>query len=486
LATTDQETLPTVRARPRTSWRRVAIVVIPGALLYFLPIPGFNAGQRHLLAVFLATIISLVAQPLPMGASMIVSLAVLALTGTVAPAKVLSGFSNQTVWLILTAFLFARAVTATGVGMRLAYLFVRRFGHSALTLGYSVAAADVVLAPFVPSDTARGGGIIYPITRSLAQVFDSEPGPTARRLGSYLMLIGFHATYTASAMFLTGMAANPLVADFAFKIAHVELTWMRWAMGAALPGLLSLAFVPYLIYRVYPPEIRNTEPARKMARDELQRMGRMSREERRLVVILLGVMIGWVTSSLQGIPWRGTPAAFVALAGVSAILICRVLTWQDLLGEQKAWDALIWFGAMLMMADVLQESGVIAIVSKSMFAHIQGWPWVAGLAGLVAAYLYIHYAFASMTAQITALYSSFLAAALLTGAPPMLAALPLAYFSSLNACLTHYGTGSAPVYFGAGYVSQGSWWKIGFLVSLLNLVLWLGIGPLWWKAIGLW
>ena len=120
--------------------------------------------------------------------------------------------------------------------MRLAYFFIRRFGHSALTLGYSIAASDLVLAPFVPSDTARGGGIIYPITRSLAQVFHSEPGPTAGRLGAFLILVGYHATYTSSGMFLTSMAANPLIAEFALKIAHVELTWMRWALGAAVPG----------------------------------------------------------------------------------------------------------------------------------------------------------------------------------------------------------------------------------------------------------
>ena len=138
------------------------------------------------------------------------------------------------------------------------------------------------------------------------------------------------------------------------------------------------------------------------------------------------------------------------------------------------------------MATELQESGIIGIVSKSMFVHIQGWPWAAGLFTLVAAYLYIHYAFASMTAHITALYPSFLAAALLTGAPPLLAALPLAYFSNLNACLTHYGTGSAPVYFGAGYVSQATWWKVGFIVSLVNIVFWLGVGSLWWKLLGFW
>jgi DASS family divalent anion:Na+ symporter len=450
-------------------------------LLYFAPLPGFTPTQRQLLAIFLATVVSLVAQPVPMGVSLMAALAVLGLTRTVAPAKVLSGFANQTVWLIFTAFLFARAVTATGAGMRLALFFVRRFGHSALTLGYSVAASDLVLAPFVPSDTARGGGIIYPITRSLAQVFHSEPGPTAGRLGAFLILVGFHATYTASGMFLTSMAANPIIAEFALKIAHVELTWMRWALGAIVPGMLSMILVPYILYRMYPPEVRNTEAARTMAREELHRMGKISRNERWLWVILTAVMAGWVTS-----PIHGTPNAFVALAGVSSMLILRVLTWQELLAEHKAWDALVWFGPLLMMAEQLQESGVIAIISKSMFVHIKGWPWGVALFALVAAYLYIHYAFASMTAHITALYPSFLAAALLTGAPPLLCALPLAYFSNLNASLTHYGTGSAPVYFGAGYVSQADWWKVGFIISVVNIVFWLGVGPLWWKLLGFW
>jgi divalent anion:Na+ symporter, DASS family len=48
------------------------------------------------------------------------------------------------------------------------------------------------------------------------------------------------------------------------------------------------------------------------------------------------------------------------------------------------------------------------------------------------------------------------------------------------------GTGSAPVYFGAGYVSQSDWWVIGFIVSVVNLAIWFGVGLIWWRVIGLW
>src|SRR5262249_57773025 len=139
------------------------------------------------------------AQPVRMGVTVVVAMTVLALTRTLPPAKILSGFSNLTIWLVFTAFLFSRAVTATGFGTRVAYLFIQRFARTPLSLGYSIAAADVVLAPFIPSDTARGGGVVFPITRSVAGAFGSEPGPTARRIGIFLVLVSFPATYPPTA-----------------------------------------------------------------------------------------------------------------------------------------------------------------------------------------------------------------------------------------------------------------------------------------------
>ena len=163
-------------------------MLVPALLIAFLPLPGLNPAQRHLLAVFVASIISLVVQPVPMGVSLFLAMTFLVLARILPPLKVLSGFGKEVLWLIFSAFLFARAVTTTGFGKRIAFMFVQSFGHNALTLGYSLAAADVVMAPFVPSDTARGGGVVYPICRSLAQVFDSEPGPTARKMGSFLKI----------------------------------------------------------------------------------------------------------------------------------------------------------------------------------------------------------------------------------------------------------------------------------------------------------
>src|SRR4029453_15597789 len=115
-----------------------------------------------------------------------------------------------------------------------------------------------------------------------------------------------------------------------------------------------------------------------------------------------------------------------------------------------------------MMADALLQAGVVGVLSKKAFGYVLGWPAIAALAALVTVYLYVHYGFASMTAQVTALYPGFLAAALARRARSVWAAPSRASFSNINAAMTHNGTGSAPVYFGTGYVSQRIWWKMGF------------------------
>src|SRR5580658_164285 len=247
-----------MRTTSKSQLWRWSVVLAPAVILYLFPIPFLTPQQNHLLMVFVATIVSLVAQPVRMGVSVLIAITVLALTRILTPAQALSGFSNVTVWLVFTAFLFARAVTVTGFGTRIGYLFIRRFARTPLSLSYSLAAADLVLAPFIPSDTARGGGIVFPVVRSGAIESDSQPGPTAKLIGEFLVLVSYHTTYTASAIFLTGMAANPLIAEFAHKIGHVELTWTTWLTGSSLPGLMSLTLVPLLIRKLAPPQIRDT------------------------------------------------------------------------------------------------------------------------------------------------------------------------------------------------------------------------------------
>jgi len=457
------------------SWWRWAAAIVPALVLYFTP-SGLPVETRHLLAIFAGTIIALISRPMPMGTSVVIGMVLLVLTGTLTATRALAGFSSPTAWMIFSAFLFARAVSATGFGPRVAYLLIHRIGHNTLSLGYALAATNLVLAPFIPSDTGRGGGVVFPVARSLALALGDPP-----RTSAYLILVGYLSTYTTSGMFLTSMAANPIVADMARQVGKLEITFLTWALAAIVPGLLTLAGGTYITLRMTNPETGGVKAARTMAAAKLAELGGLSGREVRLVLILLAVMTGWVSS-----PWHGVHNAFVALAGLSALVVASVVTWDELLGEARAWDALLWFGPILMMTDELAKAGVFDVLAASVAGWTAGMPWPVAGAALATGYLYIHYAFASMTAQATALFAGFLSTGIAAGCPPLMLALILGAFSSLNAGITHYGTGSATVFFGAGFVPQSQWWRVGFVVSLWTLTCWLGIGPLWFRLIGIW
>ena len=168
------------------------------------------------------------------------------------------------------------------------------------------------------------------------------------------------------------------------------------------------------------------------------------------------------------------------------LLISRVLDWVDILSERGAWDVFIWYGGLVRMAESLGETGITKRFAEAAASFTVGWKWGAALAVLLLIYFYAHYGFASITAHSTAMYTPFLVVILAAGAPPYLAVLSLAYFSNLDASLTHFGTTSAPIYFGAGYVTQRKWWWLGLVVSLVNIPIWVVFGFLWWKVLRLW
>jgi len=115
---------------------------------------------------------------------------------------------------------------------------------------------------------------------------------------------------------------------------------------------------------------------------------------------------------------------------------------------------------------------------------MMGIGWMGASALLVLTFLYTHYFFASTTAHITAMMAAFLTVGLTLGAPPMPFVLIMAATSSIMMTLTHYATGTSPVIFGSGYLTLGEWWKAGFIMSVVNLVIWVVVGGLWWKLLG--
>lgn len=453
-----------------------------GVGIWLIPAPeGVTQNAWNLLAIFAFTIVGIVAKALPIGGMGFLSLALLMLTQTLSVADTLSGFSNPLIWLIVGSFLVARCLIKTGLGMRIAYWFIAAFGKKTLGLSYAFAATDLIMAPATPSNTARAGGIIYPVVLSLAKSFGSDPEEgTQRKIGSFLIINVYYVNLITSAMFITAIASNPLIQEIAAQLGY-KITWGQWTLAALVPGILSLIIVPYVVFKLYPPEIKETPYAKDFAHKHLESMGKMSKWEWITAAVFFLLIILWVF----GDDLFGLSPTTVALFGVSTLLLSGVLTWDDIKKEYEAWDTLIWFSALITMATFLNKLGLIGWFSQSIQTYVEAFHWSIAAPILLLIYFYSHYAFAGITAHVSAMLGAFLAVGIALGTPALPFIFAMAFSSSLMASLTHYGTGPAPILFGSGYIPLSKWWSLGFIISIVTLIIWVPIGLVWWRIVGI-
>ncbi|EIV1852249.1 anion permease [Vibrio vulnificus] len=464
-----------------TNLKLLSLFVL-GSVLWFLPVPdGLTEQAWQMMVIFVTTVLSLILAPLPLGAMALLGLTAATLLGVLPIKTALNGFAHPTIWMIAAAFFISRGFITTGFGRRVGYWFISKLGHNSLGLAYGLVLTDLLFAPATPSTTARCGGIIAPLFRSVASAYDSDPEKgTQNRIGAFLVQCIFQCNAITCAMFLTSMAGNPLAANFA-KEQGVEITWAGWAAAAIVPGLLCLFLIPLAMYLFFPPELKKTPEMRAIAKEKLQQMGAMTRDE----IMVCATFIGMVTLWVLG-PTLGIHATVTALIGLVFLLLSRTITWDAVLSEKEAWHTITWFAVLIMMASELNKLGFIKWFSNGIGESLSGFGWATTIILLLLVYYYSHYLMASAMAHISAMYSAFLAIAISAGAPPMLAAIVLGIFSNLYMSTTHYSSGPAPILFGAGFHSLQNWWKIGFVFSLIVIPIFISVGGMWWKVLGLW
>ena len=471
-----------------TSWKAAAPLAL-WLVLYLLPVPGGLAPNAwHYFAVFAAVILGLILEPIPAAAIGLVGVTLAGVGRLVesSPAAsitwALSGFQDRTVWLIFGAFVFSIGYGKTGLGRRIALWLVRLLGGRTLGLGYAIALADLVLAPGTPSNTGRSAGILYPVIRGIPDLYGSEPGPTARRIGAYIMWTAFATTAVTSSLFLTALAPNAAALALVKQATGLEIGWTEWLLGAWPIGLPLVALVPLLVYLLYPPEIRSSREVPAWAAQELRRMGPIARPECVMAAVVALAVFLWIVGSNRDVALPLVGSQFIDATGVvllanALMLVTGVVSWDDILGHKSAWNVLVWFATLLALADGLNRVGFVAWVAGGFAATLGGLPPGGVMVLLVAFFFVVHYMFASLTAHAAAVLPVVLATgAAVPGLPVKTFALLLVYSLGLMGVISPYATGPAPVYYASGFVSRRDFWRLGLVFGVIYLATLLAVG----------
>lgn len=442
------------------------------ATLWFHPF-GFAPEAWRLFLIFMATIVLVVSQTLSILAASILALSLALLSGTMDPKAAYSGFDEGFILLIVVAFLISRAVVKSGLGKRIALQIIKRFGGSTLGLGYSMVAADLLIAPAFPSNTARSG-VLYPILHALCHDSGSKVADGSRKkMGAYLMMTSMSGLAISSALWLSAMAANPVGAAIAAQ-QGVQITFASWLLYALVPVGVSFALMPYLLHRVFPPHITQTPEAPLRASEELLHMGPISRNERITLTVFVTMVALWALGEGLGIDKTA-----VAFGGLGILMATRIFTLEDLRHEGEALGTFIWFAILYGISAELNRLGFIGQIGEGISALFAGLPWFWVYLLLVTAYVLIHYLFVSQTAHLLALFGVFLHVGLQAGVPGELLAMMLLFATNFSAVITPQGSSSNLLFAGSGYLEAGEIYRFGGIVTALYTLLFLSVGTAW-------
>ncbi|MWN89908.1 DASS family sodium-coupled anion symporter [Gilliamella sp. Pra-s65] len=480
--------------KPPVKWLPLIIIVAISAIfwLYVTPPEGISQQGWQTSIIFVATIACIVAEIMPIGAIGLLSITIFAVlrpsgadTNAAAIKIALSELNSSLIWLIVIAFMIARGFIKTGLSKRIAYYLVKILGKNTLGLAYGLSVTDIALAPAIPSTTARAGGVIYPIAEALAINFNSSPKDESRnRIGTFLMLTISHMNDITSAMFLTAFTGNLLAAKLVTTSLGITLGWGQWFVAAIVPCLVSFIVIPLVIYFLTNPELKKTPEAPKLAAEELKKMGAVTVKEIIMAGTVILLLVLWIFGKNVGVD--STTTAFI---GLTILILTGVLSWDDIKGEKSAWDTLIWFAALLMMAGQVNKLGVTKWLGDTIGGAVQGYlgesSWVFVIIVLCIAYVYLHYFFASGNAHIAALFPVFLSVAIALGVPQLIAVFALVICTNYFGSITQFANARNPLLFAEGFVPVKTWWKVGFICSVVNLIIVFTVGILWWKIIGL-
>lgn len=429
--------------------------------------------------IFVATIIGLILNPLPMGVLTFIAIVISVITDSISLNKALEGFGQSIVWLVVCAFFIARTVINTGLGTRIAYFFISKFGKTPIGVAYSIIFTEFCISPMIPSATSRGGGIIYPIAKSAIEGYSATMNNGHKKIGAFFTMICLHSNIITSTMFLTAMAGNPVVQKIAGTLG-VEITWSNWAMAAVVPGLISLILLPFIVqFFCRLPEGIDNKVIVQSAKDGLKKLGKMTRDELITATTFIGLITLWVFEKQTGIH-----ATTTAMLGVCILLLTGVLTWNDIINEKSAWDIFIWFAILVTIANSLSEYKVTTWMGDIVSSSLSGYAAMF-IAGVICVGLFFgHYMFASITVYFTAMYGVFLKTFLDLGLPPLASAYALVVAIMLSSGFTHYGISSAPVFFSGGYMTVKEWWKKSFGITIAAGIVWVVMCTTWWSMIG--
>lgn len=469
----------------------LSVVGLPLALIVFtvillMPTPnGLTVQGQRALAVFWLAFILWLTTPIPVWLTSMLAIVLLALTGAWDYKQAFYRFGEEVIWLMVAAFIIASALEKSGVGKRLAYRMAYYFGRTAPMALLGMIILNFVLAFVVPSTTARAA-LVLPIALLMAEAFGAKPGKS--RFGKLLMLQQPIANNLATATILTATAPQIMAWGFLKTLANVEVPWLGWFV-AQLPITITAMMLMWLVgLRLWRPEVSKPMGGLDKLREELARMGPLTREEKSALAIFAMVVFLWATDKWHPIMFFGYKIPFSVVAVIGAMLlfmpkIGALKSWKE---AKIPWDLMVFSAGAYATGMALEDTGAAQWMAKSLINALgltRGVSVYHAYALLLAVMMFSAIIFSSKTVRTVIFIPLYIVLAKAMGIPPVMIALPAAFTISWTIYLP-FNCKPNLIYYSTGYFTVLEELVYGLIVAFIGYILYVTLGWWWFNFLG--
>ena len=449
----------------------IAGTLLLSAFIIVAPTPeGLTVQGKNAIAIFVLCLIFWVSNAIPLMITSILAIILLPLLNVMDGKEAYALFGNQAVFFILGAFILASAVMQSGLSNRIALKLLLLFQSSSRTLLFGLLVLPAALS-FVMSEHAVAA-MMFPIVIEIAKVLKVKEGS---RYGLALILAATWGSIIGGIGTFLGGARAILAVGILEETTGETISFVQWALAAAPSVLLMLALAYGVLLFITRSEKLDIAKAEGYLQKRVSELGRWSTREIAIGVLMTITIVLWVFFGHE------YGLANIALGAVVVAFIFKLLSWKQV-EKDVNWGIILMYGGAIALGFALDQSGAALWLSDQFLGNtITTGVMLIFLVGLLAK---IFTEGMSNTAVVALLMPIAIVLSTKVGLDPKIATLALAIPSGL-AFMLPISTPATAIAVSSPYVTPGETMKLGLLLNIVSIAIFMVVAVLYWPLIGL-
>ncbi|KZS42174.1 anion transporter [Aquimarina aggregata] len=460
--------------------KKIGLILGPLLFLVLINLPFIFISEvaDKVISVAVWMIVWWITEAVSISVTALIPLILFPLVGVLDLKAVSQSYGSPIVFLFFGGFVMALALEKVNLHKRIALTIIKITGTSPdrVILGFMIATAFMSMWISNTACTV----VMLPIALSVIQLLiDDKDGFTKNDKNfalSIMLGIAFSANVGGVATII-GTPPNSVLVGFLENEYQIEISFLNW-MLLAFPFSVTMITIIYfvMVKWIYPNHIKSFNASQNIINEELKKLGKISKQERRVLVIFSVVIALWISrTTINGFfPDLKLSDTGISMMGAFALFVIPFrlskgefsLEWKDT--QKLPWGILILFGGGLALASGLSHAGLIELVANTI-AENKGLSLVVVTALLIVFMLFMTELMSNVA--LVAIFVPVVAGIALGLNVPMLHMLIPVTMAASCAFMLPMATPPNAIVFASGYVKVSEMVKVGFILNVISVLL---------------